>query len=62
MLSFEVFEAFKKLHSKTYDVVEACKRQNLDETKLVEMRHLAKGKEHVPKILIDSQVSSSKSN
>lgn len=52
----KVFESFRKTFSKTFDSVEACNRQNLNETMIEEMRVKLKKKKFVPKVIINSQV------
>lgn len=49
-------EIFKTLFHRSYDLVEACNRQNLDEDMLEPLRERLKTTKFVPKCLISSQV------
>lgn len=49
-------EIFKKLFNKSYDAVEACKRQNLNEDMIEKLRVRLQSTQFVPKVIINSQV------
>lgn len=49
-------EIFKSLFHKSYNAIDACKRQNLDESMLEPFRVRLKTAKFVPKCVVNSQV------